>query len=77
MTFPNGYTDKDTGKRLPIDKEKGEGWYEFIMDALKDESQDKFYNKFFELLNESGINIDVSDSECRVTNNQDKQDEQK
>lgn len=66
MTFPNGYSDKDSFKRLIIDEEKQTKYYDFIIPAIKDEKI--LYGKFNEYLDKIGVKLDVNDGTWQVTN---------
>lgn len=68
MTFPNGYSEKDSYKRLPIDEKKSDEWYNFIRSTFKDGGEEILYTKFNEVLNQMGVKLDVSDGTWQVGN---------
>lgn len=64
MTFPNGYTEQGTGKRI-YNEDVLKGFSKFRMDSLSDSL---FYNKFFEELDNIGVQIIITDGKYTIEN---------
>ncbi len=64
-TFPIGYTDKESGSRI-FNADVSKANYKFKCDVSSDDNL--FYNKFFEELNNIGVEISIKDDKYLVTN---------
>lgn len=73
MTFPNGWSAKDEMRRLPIDEELSEAFYEWRHSTFKaDDYYEAIFEKFAEMLDKSGINLSVHDGQYNFSNTEHK-----
>lgn len=69
MTFPNGYTEKDSYQRILIDEKSQDEWFDFIRKTFNEEDGNEIkFKKFIEELNKIGITLDVFDEKYKISN---------
>jgi hypothetical protein len=66
-TFPNQWSKKGEMKIIRERPEEVKAVYELLLNG----SEEDFWNKFIEILDNSKINLDINDGESQVTNAKD------
>lgn len=75
MTFPNGWSAKGEMRRLPIDGELSDAFYDWKSSTLGlrgDEYPKAIYAKFSEMLDKYGVNMSVHDGQYNFNNTEEK-----